>query len=105
MATLSCQPGNLPGPQLTSRIRSFQTQQDSVVATEPVDAVITAESPYTLEETIENLKMAIADQPFTVIRTDYVEHGFVEEGEDNKQQVKLDSCNFNALFHWTVRTK
>jgi hypothetical protein len=32
--------------------------------------VIAAESPYTIEETIENLKMAIADQNFTLIRTD-----------------------------------
>ncbi len=83
---------------VVSYIRSFQTQQDSVVAAEPVDAVIMAESPYTLEETIENLKMAIADQNFTMIRTDYVEHGFVEEGKENKQQVVLHFCNFNFLF-------
>jgi cytochrome c oxidase cbb3-type subunit 3 len=83
---------------VVSYIRSFETQQRGVVTTEAVDAVITAESPYTLEETIENLKMAIADQNFTVIRTDYVEHGFVEEGEENKQQVVLHFCNFNFLF-------
>ena len=63
-----------------------------------MQAVITAESPYTIEETIENLKAAITDQNFTLIRTDYVEHGFVEEGKENKKQVVLHFCNFNFLF-------
>ena len=49
---------------------------------EVFDPVISAESPYTIEETVENLKMAIADQNFTLIRTDYVEHGLVEEGKE-----------------------
>jgi cytochrome c oxidase cbb3-type subunit 3 len=83
---------------LVSYIRSFESQQADVDTAEPVDAVITAESPYTIEETIENLKNAIADQNFTLIRTDYVEHGFVEEGKENKKQVVLHFCNFNFLF-------
>jgi cytochrome c oxidase cbb3-type subunit 3 len=83
---------------VVSYIRSFEKQQDEVPHAEIVEAVITAESPYTVEETIENLKMAIADQNFTLIRTDYVEHGFVEEGQENKKQVVLHFCNFNFLF-------
>ena len=83
---------------LVSYIRSFESQQKDAENAEPVDAVITAESPYTIEETIENLKTAITDQNFTLIRTDYVEHGFVEEGKENKKQVVLHFCNFNFLF-------
>ncbi|MGB5278290.1 MAG: c-type cytochrome [Gammaproteobacteria bacterium] len=83
---------------VVSYIRSLQTQQDDPIPAETVEAVITAESPYTIEETIENLKMAIADQNFTLIRTDYVERGFVDEGEENKQQVVLHFCNFNFLY-------
>jgi cytochrome c oxidase cbb3-type subunit 3 len=83
---------------VVSYIRSFEKQPDDVIHAERVEAVITAESPYTVEETIENLKMAITDQNFTLIRTDYVEHGFVEEGQENKKQVVLHFCNFNFLF-------
>ena len=83
---------------LVSYIRSFETQQQDADNGEVIEAVITAESPYTIEETIENLKNAIADQNFTLIRTDYVEHGFVEEGKENQKQVVLHFCNFNFLF-------
>jgi cytochrome c oxidase cbb3-type subunit 3 len=83
---------------LVSYIRSFESQQPDPAATEIFDPVISAESPYTIEETVENLKMAIANQNFTLIRTDYVEHGLVEEGKENKNQVVLHFCNFNFLF-------
>jgi len=79
-------------------IRSLQEQQDNAANAAATAAVITAESPYTIEETIENLKMAIADQNFTLIRTDYLEYGLVEEGKEDKKQVVLHFCNFNFLF-------
>ncbi len=60
--------------------------------------VITVDSPYGLEETIENLKQAITDQNYTLIRTDFLEHGLVEEGKENKKQVVLHFCNFGFLF-------
>ncbi len=65
-------------------------------AEEPFAIVV--DSPYDLEETIENLKQAITDQNFTLIRTDYLEHGLVEEGKENKKQVVLHFCNFGFLF-------
>ena len=83
---------------LVSYIRSFEAQQQESDDHEVAEAVISAESPYTVEETIENLKNAIADQNFTLIRTDYIEHGFVEEGQENKKQVVMHFCNFNFLF-------
>ena len=60
--------------------------------------VIVVDSPYGLEETVENLKQAITDQNFTLIRTDYLEHGLVEEGKENKKQIVLHFCNFGFLF-------
>ena len=45
-----------------------------------------------------NLKQAITDQNFTLIRTDYLEHGLVAEGKENKKQVVLHFCNFGFLF-------
>ena len=59
---------------------------------------IIMDSPYDLEETIENLKQAITDQNFTLIRTDYLEHGLVAEGKENKKQLVLHFCNFGLIF-------
>lgn len=60
--------------------------------------VIIMDSPYGIDETVENLKQAVTDQNFTLIRTDYLEHGLVEEGKENKKQVVLHFCNFDFLF-------
>ncbi len=60
--------------------------------------VIIMDSPYGLDETVENLKQAITDQNYTLIRTDFLEHGLVEEGKENKKQVVLHFCNFGFLF-------
>lgn len=62
------------------------------------DAVIVMESPYPLAETVENVKNAITNQNFTLVRTDYLDHGLVTEGEENKNQVVLHFCNFRFLF-------
>ena len=83
-------------------IRSFETSvaaqnSGSSKNVEEPPAII-VESPYNLDETIENLKQAITDQNFTLIRTDYLEHGLVEEGQENKKQVVLHFCNFGFLF-------
>ena len=83
---------------LVSYIRSFESQQKEAGNDEVIEPVITAESPYSVEETIDNLKSAITDQNFTLIRTDFLEHGLVEEGKENKKQVVLHFCNFNFLF-------
>lgn len=60
--------------------------------------VIVMDSPYSLEETVDNLKQAITNQNFTLIRTDYLEHGLVEEGKENKKQIIVHFCNFDFLF-------
>ncbi|MES0327882.1 MAG: c-type cytochrome [Gammaproteobacteria bacterium] len=79
-------------------VRSFQKSEVVSAKDETYDAAIIVDSPYSLEETIENLKQAIENQNFKLIRTDYLEHGFVEEGKENKKQVVLHFCNFNFLF-------
>ena len=60
--------------------------------------VIMMESPYGLDETVENLKQAITNQNFKLIRVDYLEHGLVEEGKENKKQIVVHFCNFDFLF-------
>ena len=61
-------------------------------------AFITVDSPYDMAETVGNLKQAITDQNYTLIRTEFLEHGLVEAGKENKNQVVLHFCNFGFLF-------
>ena len=79
-------------------IRSFENQLPLAAKKQDDSAVLVVDSPYGLEETVENLKQAIADQNFTLIRVDYLDHGLVEEGKENKKQVVVHFCNFNFLF-------
>ncbi len=83
-------------------IRSFEKSETELkhVANDSGDEsmVIIMDSPYSLDETVENLKQAITDQNFTLIRTEYLERGLVEEGKENKKQVVLHFCNFEFLF-------
>ena len=51
-----------------------------------------------LEETVENLKEAIVSQNFTLIRSEFLEHGLAAKGDENKRQVVLHFCNFRFLF-------
>ena len=83
---------------LVSYVRSFEKQTEAATTPKLVDKVIIAESPYTLEETVENVKDSIVSQNFLLIRTEFLEHGLVEEGKENKHQVVMHFCNFKFLF-------
>lgn len=83
---------------IVSYVRSFEQTATVDSGSEIGDATIVVDSPYGLDQTVEYLKQAIEMQNFTVIRTDYLDHGFVEEGQENKKQVVLHFCNFNFLF-------
>ncbi|MCK5480421.1 MAG: c-type cytochrome [Gammaproteobacteria bacterium] len=84
---------------LVSYVRSFSKQAEATAtATETTEKVIIVESPYTLEETIENLKQSIVGQNFLLIRTEFLEYGLVEEGKEDKHQVIMHFCNFKFLF-------
>ena len=83
---------------LVSYIRSFEkleTKEEAVLDESPT---IVMDSPYDMEETIENLKQAITDENFTLIRIEPLNTGFVKEGEENKKQMVLHFCNFGFLF-------
>jgi cytochrome c oxidase cbb3-type subunit 3 len=84
---------------LVTYIRSFSRQpvitDQAVVMDSPV---LVVDSPYTLEETLENLRQSIISQNFQLIRTEYLEHGLVEEGKENKRQVVMHFCNFKFLY-------
>jgi len=84
---------------LVSYVRSFSKQAEAAaMATGTIEKVIISESPYTLKETVENLKQSIVGQNFLLIRTENLEHGLVEEGKEDKRQVIMHFCNFKFLF-------
>jgi cytochrome c oxidase cbb3-type subunit 3 len=85
---------------LVSYVRSFEKQQPESTrsAVTAAETTISAESPYTLEETVDNLKDAIVSQNFILIREDHLEHGLVKEGEEDPSQIILHFCNFKFLY-------
>ena len=44
------------------------------------------------------MKDSIVSHNVLLIRTEFLEHGLVEEGKENKQQVIMHFCNFKFLF-------
>jgi len=84
---------------LVSYVRSFETGEPPYRKPEADESrIIEAESSYTLEETVENLKQALVSQNFILIRTDKLEHGLVPEGEENPKEIILHFCNFSFLY-------
>jgi cytochrome c oxidase cbb3-type subunit 3 len=85
---------------VVSYVRSFENSERTGLSANAVseDKIIVAESSYSLDETVENVKEAIVSQNFILIRTDTLEHGLVEEGKENPRQVILHFCNFKFLF-------
>ena len=83
---------------IVAYVRSFQDQKVIPFDKDNNNGTIVVDSPYGLDETVENLKQAIENQNFKLIRTDYLDYGLVEEGKGNKKQVVLHFCNFKFLF-------
>lgn len=78
--------------------KSAAELKQTLIQSKAEPPIIVVDSPYGMDETVENLKQAITDENFTLIRTEYLEHGLVEEGTENKSQVVLHFCNFGFLF-------
>ena len=55
------------------------------------------DSPYTLEETVANVKQAVVGKNFRVIREQFFDAGLVPEGQEDKRSVIIYFCNFNIL--------
>lgn len=83
---------------LVAYIRSFANHYPPQPSAQADESVMVVESPYTLEETVDNVKLAISNQNFTLVRTDFLDHGLVDAGKENKNQVVLHFCNFRFLF-------
>jgi cytochrome c oxidase cbb3-type subunit 3 len=82
---------------LVAFVRSYEQAEDPKPVLETDSATLMVESPYSLEETIGNIEDVLAGMNFTLIRTQYLDTGYVPEGEENKKEVILYFCNFNFL--------
>jgi cytochrome c oxidase cbb3-type subunit 3 len=85
---------------IVSFIRAFESSLPPVSLSEAeVEApVLVAESPYGLNETVDNVRRAIIGKNFRLIREQYLEDGFVPTGTENKSQVVVYFCNFKFLY-------
>ncbi|HHJ13427.1 MAG TPA: c-type cytochrome [Gammaproteobacteria bacterium] len=67
-------------------------------APKPVQSpVIRMESMYDFDETLENLKRAIASHNFIIIREQTLDTGFVEKGREDRRQYIVYFCSFSFL--------
>jgi len=85
---------------IVAYVRSYETQdRDDKISkeTEAEPAVVIVESPYTLKETVNNLKNAVSSMNFRLIRVQNLDSGLTKENEEDKKQVIIYSCNFNIL--------
>ncbi len=56
------------------------------------------ESPYDFEQTVKNVRQAIAGRNYLVFPDRYLEQGLAPDSEVNHRQVTLRFCNFNELY-------
>lgn len=80
---------------LVSYIRSFTGKSLDPIADE--SPVLVAESSYTLEETLENLRQTLAGKNFKIIREQYLEENLLPKEQQNSKQVVVYFCNFKFL--------
>lgn len=82
---------------IVAYIRSFERSLRRKQVIDAESAIIEVESPYSLEETVQNVKDVIIGKNFRFIRQQYLDTGYVPPGKEDKRQVILYFCNFNFL--------
>jgi len=86
---------------LVSFIRSMQGAAAGAAdqgGGEPLEPVLSMESSYGFDETVDNVIRAIESNNFKFIRRQPLEQGLAEPGAENGRQEMIYFCNFNFLF-------
>ncbi len=85
---------------VVSYVRSFETASAlaAVASIDDEPAVLTMESPYDLEETVEAVKRAAVGKNFRLIRDQYLEDGLFPPEQQSHKQVMVYFCNFKFLY-------
>lgn len=81
---------------LVAFIRSFEAPAASARRLDE-ETVISFDSSYSLEQTLENLKEAAIGRNFRVIRLQHLEEGLARPGQENPRSIILYFCNFALL--------
>lgn len=81
---------------IVSYIRSFETEQKPANG-EAEPLTIEYEAHASIEEVVENIKRAAVGKNFRLIREQYLDNGFVEEGKESKKEAIVYFCNFDLL--------
>lgn len=82
---------------VVSYVRSFEKNAASTKSNEKLEPIISYESPYSLEKTVESIERAAIGKNFRIIRKQYLNQGLVKAGQENNKQVMIYFCNFNLL--------
>ena len=84
---------------LVAYVRNFERYQENYdldkYKSEPL--MIESESPYDLQTTIDNIKCSAIGKNFRIIHVQELDQGLVAEGKENKSQMVIYFCNFQAL--------
>jgi cytochrome c oxidase cbb3-type subunit 3 len=78
-------------------VRSFQKNPIHWKPANNDNPVLEADSPYTLEETVEAVKRAAVGRNFRLIRIQRLEDGFFPKKAQNQRQVIVYFCNFSFI--------
>lgn len=81
---------------LVAFVRTLE-QPATTTASTALKPTTVYESPYSLEETVANVKQAAVGKNFRIIREQYFDTGLVPEGQESKRSVMIYFCNFNLL--------
>lgn len=84
---------------LVSYIRSFQSNKlvhKSLYHEEPASLIV--DSPYSFDETVDNVKRAITGSNFVHIRDQALTYGFKVETSENPKQTIIYFCSFSFLY-------
>ncbi|MDH5484237.1 MAG: c-type cytochrome [Gammaproteobacteria bacterium] len=84
---------------LVSYIRSFQ---QTMVTGEQIlseSSVLVYKSPYTFNETIENIKRAVIAKDYILIRDQALDHGFVPVKDESKTHTMVYFCNYDIIYN------
>lgn len=83
---------------VVSYVRSFEKHPlDKQKQATSDDKIISYDSPYSVEETVESIKRAAIGKNFRIIRIQPLNQGLVEAGKENTKQVIVYFCNFQLL--------
>lgn len=82
---------------VVSHVRSFEKDHANKPDSKPEPPVLIVESPYSIEQTVNNLKQAVVSANMRLIRIQTLDDGFVPKGKENRKQMIVYSCGFNFL--------